>query len=110
VWQQTVAALASATAATIIDISELTDNVVWELDEIERLCPGRCILIGDHTRIARWTTADDRSFPSGTLEARAASLLDGREVIAYTTDRKGMRRFARALYGVLIDVQARASE
>jgi hypothetical protein len=106
-WQQAVEALAAVTSAAILDISELTENVAWELREIERLCPGRCILIGEHARIMRWETADAMSSAPDALDARVAHLLDGREVIAYTTDRKGMRRFARALYGVLLESQAR---
>src|SRR5262249_5101393 len=53
-WQQTVSALASVTTVSIMDISELTENIAWELGELQRLCPGRCILIGEQPRIARW--------------------------------------------------------
>jgi len=106
-WQQTVSALASVTAVSIVDISELTVNIAWELDELQRLCPGRCILIGEHARIARWAS-EPAPLGTGSLDAHVARLLDGRDVIAYTTDRKGMRRFARALYGVLLDT-ARAA-
>jgi hypothetical protein len=101
-WQQTVSALALVTAVSILDISELTENIAWELDELQRLCPGRCILIGEQAHIARWASEPARLDP-GSLDARVARLLDGRDVIAYTTDPKGMRRFARALYGVLLD-------
>lgn len=106
-WQQTVSALASVTAVSIVDISELTENIAWELDELQRLCPGRCILIGEQARIARWASEPAPLGP-GSLDAHVAGLLDGRDVIGYTTDPKGMRRFARALYGVLLDT-ARAA-
>jgi hypothetical protein len=33
-----------------------------------------------------------------------AALLAGREVLAYTTDRRGLRRFARALRDKLIEL------
>jgi hypothetical protein len=100
-WQQAVSALASATAVSIVDISELTENIAWELDELQRLRPGRCILIGEQACIARW--ASELAPGRESLDGHLARLLDGRDVIAYTTDRKGMRRFARALYGALID-------
>jgi len=100
-WQQAVSALASATAVSIVDISELTENIAWELDELERLCPGRCILIGEQACIAHW--ASEPAPGRESLDGHLARLLDGRDVIGYTTDRKGMRRFARALYGVLLD-------
>ena len=104
-WQQTVSALASVTAVSIVDISELTENIAWELDELQRLGPGRCILIGEQVRIERWTSEQAPLAP-GSLDAHVARLLDGRDVIAYTIDPKGMRRFARALYGVLLDTRA----
>ena len=101
-WQQTVSALASVTAVSIVDISELTENIAWELEELQRVCPGRCILIGEQARIARWAS-EPALLGTESLDASLARLLDGRDVIGYTTDRKGMRRFARALYGVLLD-------
>ena len=42
----------------------------------------------------------------GRLEERVAQLLDGRDVIAYTTDRRGRRRFARALRGALMSLHS----
>src|SRR5262249_58217905 len=106
-WQQAVSALASATAVSIVDVSELTENIAWELEVLQRLGPGRCILIGEQAAIARLVSEPALLHP-GSLDARIARLLDGRDVIGYTIDRKGMRRFARALYGALLDT-ARAA-
>jgi len=103
-WQQTVSAFVSVSAASIIDVSEPTENLLWELAEIEQRSPGRFILIGEHELLMRWTNGRDSSTGEPPLAARMATLLEGRDVLAYTTDRKGMRRFAHALYGVLIDV------
>jgi hypothetical protein len=105
IWQETVSAFASMAAASIIDISDPTENLLWELAELERRSSGYFILIGEHARIAGW--ADGISPDEHTLSARLTELLGDREVLAYTTDRKGMRRFARALYGVLLDVGGR---
>jgi len=46
---------------------------------------------------------DDSDHP---LQPRIAAVIGDRPVLAYTTDRKGMRRFTRALYGMLLDVPA----
>ena len=105
VWQQSVSELARVTSASIIDISEPTEHLLWELDELKRMCPGRSIVIGEHARVARWAQADDAERLDGSLDGRFASRLDGRDVLAYTTDPAGMRRFARALHGILLDIE-----
>jgi len=103
-WQETVSALAGVTSASVIDVSEPTDNLVWELRELERRCPGRWIMIGEHARVVRWTEADAAPPDADSLEARFAACLGSRELLAYTTDRRGMRRFAHALCGMLLNV------
>ena len=105
VWHQTVSALASVAVATIVDLSEPTENLVWEITELMRLHgQDRCIFIVDHSRIAEDETLDLDDAVG--LEARVIRLVGDREVLAYTTDRAGMRRFARALYGRLVDLAA----
>ena len=105
IWQQTVSDLARAASATIIDISELTENLTWELSELQRLrALDRCIFIAENDRIAAWAKAGATG--SDALHARVAAVVGDRQVLAYATDRRGMRRFTRALYGVLLDVTA----
>ena len=111
VWQQSVSELAKVTSASIIDISEPTEHLLWELNELDRVCPGRSIVIGEQERVSRWAQEDAATTipgleitPAGSLDARFAACLEGRDVLAYTTDRAGMRRFARALHGLLLDV------
>jgi hypothetical protein len=43
---------------------------------------------------------------STSLNQRVARLLDGSEVLAYTTDRQAMRRFARGLRGTLMSLHS----
>jgi hypothetical protein len=100
IWQPTVTALASVASAAIVDISEPTVNLAWEVSELDRLDrETRCIFIGDHSRIAGW----DASKSSNAQYV--GSVIGDREVLAYTTDRAGMRRFAKALYGMLLEIQ-----
>jgi hypothetical protein len=107
VWQQTVTALAEVTSASVLDVSDPTDNLVWEMDELERLCAGRRILIGEQGRLAQW--CGDATVDPESAAARFAARLDGQDVLAYTVDRRGMRRFARALYGKLLDIEKRGN-
>jgi hypothetical protein len=102
VWQRTVSALAAISAASIIDISEPTEHLLWEIQELERVSPGRWIVIGEHAQVTRWAEAPGPD--ADMMTKRFASWLNGRTVLAYTTDRRGMKRFSRALHGMLIDV------
>jgi hypothetical protein len=102
-WQQTVTSLAQVTSASLLDVSEPTENLVWEMEELERLCPGRRILIGEYGRLTQW--CGDVAPDPDSAAARFAARLEGHDVLAYTVDRRGMRRFARALYGRLLDVE-----
>lgn len=102
-WPATVSALARRAGAVIIDISEPTENVLWELEEMERLRPGKYILIGEVASIRRWS-AGIAAQPPQSFWTRFASHLVEAEVLAYTTDKGGMRRFARALHGRLRDL------
>ena len=97
IWQPTVSALAAVASATIVDISEPTVNLAWEVSELDRLDQEtRCIFIVDHARL---------SDPSNSSNAaHIASAIGDREGLAYTTGRAGMRRFARALHGMLLDI------
>jgi hypothetical protein len=101
IWHQTVSALASVAVATIVDLSEPTENLMWEITELVRLGGhDRCIFIVDHARLD-----DAGNFKAGAGFAANLDILVGdRDVLAYRTDRAGMRRFARALYGRLLDL------
>jgi hypothetical protein len=102
-WPATVSALARRAAAVIVDISEPTENVLWELEEMERLCAGKYVLIGEEASIRRWS-AGIVAEPPQSFWVRFANHLGEAEVLAYTTDQRGMRRFARALHGRLRDL------
>jgi hypothetical protein len=105
VWRESVSALARVTSAAIIDISEPTEHLLWELDELDRLCASRSIIIGEQGRVERWARDEAASSGDASLYARFAERLEGRDVLAYTTDSTGMRRFARALHGRLLDIE-----
>lgn len=106
VWQPTVTRLASAGALTIIDVSEPSPNLLWEIRELtDRLGP-RCLFIGESDRIAQLTASSQTAAPREPIVEQLQGLLDGEQVLAYTTDPEGMRRFARALRGELLAAAA----
>lgn len=97
VWKQTVSSLASLTSVPLIDISEPTENLLWEIQELTGQFGARCVFVGHYDQVRR-LAADAEEAPSlGGLNDRLSILLEGQEVLAYTTDRQGMKRFARAL-------------
>jgi hypothetical protein len=100
VWQQTVQAFAGVCSAPLIDISDISGNVLWEIEEVTHRFGPRCLFVGRRDRVA-WL-ADP---PSGlsTDEEGLLQLLDGHEVLAYMTDQPGVRRFARSLRAKLRD-------
>ena len=102
VWQETVKGFAEVSSAPLIDLSDVSKHVLWEIEELTRLFGPRCLLVGRHDRVG-WL-ADSPAARPGSDEERLLRLLDGHEVLAYTTDRRGMRRFARALRARLLTV------
>jgi len=102
VWQHAVRELASLSSLPLIDISEPTENVLWELQELTERFGDRCILIGHHDQMVTLAAIPpgDRNAPS--VQRRLVDLLQGREVLAYRTDPRGLKRFARSLRGLLL--------
>ncbi len=101
VWQLTVLSLASVTWVPLIDVSEPTENLLWEIQELSGQFGSRWVLVGHYDRV-RQLAADAKEAPSpGAFIDRLLILLDGQEVLAYTTDQPGIKRFARALQAKL---------
>jgi hypothetical protein len=103
VWPQAVTRLASLSSMVLIDVSEPTENVLWEIDTLAPALGPRCVLIGHHERVA-WLASPAGAAASDTYGERLSRALEGHEVLAYTTDPKGLRRFARALRARLFNV------
>ena len=101
VWRQTVEGFAAVCSAPLIDLSDVSENVFWEIEELTRRFGPRCLLVGRHDRVA-WLA--DPPLGLGSDEQRLLRLIEGHEVLAYTTDRRGIRRFARSLRAKLLTV------
>jgi hypothetical protein len=95
VWQQAVERLASVASVLLFDISEPTENLLWEIEQLTGRWGSRCIFVGDYDRVQR--LAGNAVTRPESLDGRLSVLLDGHEVLGYVADRRGMRRFARAL-------------
>lgn len=69
----------------------------------------RSILIGNQANVAALVERLEQPHDLGSLEYGLRLALDGHEILAYTADRPGMRRFARALRGQLLTLAEESS-
>jgi hypothetical protein len=105
-WQQAVHALAGVSDVIIIDVSQPTENLVWEVTRIHHDHPGRWVLVGAQSHLTALT--DPRRHQPGSAPDQLARLLDGEQVIAYGSTPPELRRFTRALRGQLDRIRPRA--
>lgn len=96
VWRETVLGMADICAVPLIDISEPTEHVLWEVEELIGRFGDRCVFIAAHGRLQELIAREPDD-----LTQRLATFLDGRQVLAYMPGARGMRRFVRALGSTL---------
>jgi hypothetical protein len=97
-WRQSVAAFAEVAAATVVDISEPSENVLWEVQRL--LAAGtRLVPIGHVPELEAVYRVAARPDP---WAARLDELLVGTDVLGYTLTWFGRRRFIRALQAALL--------
>ena len=106
IWQLAVQRVAASARVVVIDVSEPTENVLWEIAELQPIFGARCVLIGQHDRLRQLAAV---SAADGSLHERFLRVLNGRAILAYTTDARGIERFARALSVTLSHVAETAS-
>ena len=106
VWHETVSRFARQSSVALIDISEPSGNLLWEVEELTLRTKTPCVFIGEYDRVAPLGDDGLRSHTELSFP-QLALLLGEHEVLAYTTDRAGQRRFARALRGKLQEVSTR---
>jgi hypothetical protein len=98
IWQLAVRRLASASSAVIIDITDPTDNLLWEIENLRSEMRSRCILVGEQDHLRKMAAGTTQG---SSPQARLLRLLDGEQVLAYPSDKLDLRRFARALHARL---------
>jgi hypothetical protein len=92
VWQETVHRLALICSAIVIDISEPTPNLLWEIGALKPTLSLRWILVADRDRLIKLHAEG-----GAAINQQLMATLDGEDVLAYSSDRPGKKRFARAL-------------
>jgi hypothetical protein len=92
VWRPAVHAFARSSAVVIIDVTVPSESLRWEITTLLPMLGRRVVLVGRLDALVR-TLPDGRT----VIDTPLAGDIDGLEVLAYRTDRRGMRRFAKAL-------------
>ncbi len=103
-WQDLVARLGSRVDALVVDVSTITENLVWELKWLSSSALlSRCVFVGEKGRTDEWT--GHGLVESGTATALARDLLESRSVLLYTTGGwLQKRRFRRSLLHALDNI------
>jgi hypothetical protein len=88
-WQATVARLLDYVDAVIVDVSAVTENVLWEVRTIKARTFVPCVWIGDARVIAAWPDSRD------PLTAMLCTLISRNEVVTYDLQLSGAERRLR---------------
>lgn len=102
IWRQAVSRLAAVSSVALVDVSEPTGNLLWEIQE---LMSSRTpvVFICRHDRAIEIAAAAS-STSASTFDDDMGRLLEMAQILAYTTDKSGRRRFARALRATLLSL------
>jgi hypothetical protein len=93
-WQQVVQRLAAESAAVIVDVSEPSENLLWEIETLKPDFGARCILVGEEDRLRAMNST--RRDPS-PLVLDLFAVVGDEDVLAYASDKRSRKRFDRAL-------------
>jgi len=104
VWQYTVAAFGTDAAVPLIDVTEPTENILWEIDHMRAVFGPDCVFVGQHERLGHLRGVPEPS----SVAARLRERLDACHVLAYQAAGHGTRHFTRSLRATL-EAHARSS-
>jgi hypothetical protein len=83
-WQQTVNAALGQTQAALIDVSDPTANLQWEIEQLRRSAR-KCVFIAERDHLRLW-----RELTSGDTDVRSSiiNLVGNDEVLTYSAQSK----------------------
>lgn len=109
-WRDTVMQLSALAPLTVIDVSQPSENLLWEMQRLADAELGsRCVFIGHSDQVEALANGGAGVPFSDELLEQMSLLLDGHEVLVYTSGRRGTRQFARALRTKLMDAETSAA-
>jgi hypothetical protein len=98
-WQTTVLRLLEYADAVIVDVSAVTENVLWEVRTIKAHTFVPCVWIGDARAVATWRDSGE------PLTVKFSTLISQNEIVMYDLPVPGVeQRLRRDLSGALEDL------
>lgn len=94
-WKETVRKLAEKSSAVIIDISEPTENLLWEITALKPIIGSRWILVGERNHLLDVTSTFSKE--QSPVIQNLLNILENETVIAYTNEQNKRKFFARIL-------------
>jgi hypothetical protein len=101
-WQQVVHNLAMSADAIVVDISEPSENLLWEIETLKGIQRVRCLYVGQIDRVDRLIHPEKSHQQLKDIDLHLKTLLEDQEVLVYKSAPKGaMRNFAADLSAYL---------
>jgi hypothetical protein len=102
IWQEAVRRLAATVSAILIDVSEPTENLLWEIRALEVELRSRWVLVGRRDRVETLIQRSEERGAGNEIVSELRDLLEGERILVYEGDDKAaMKRFAAALHSRL---------
>lgn len=93
-WKEAVRVGLKKSDYLLVDVSQATENLLWELEGVLRENSHRVLFTAEENLFANWTGSPTAS----PTEVRADALLSGREVLGYAGSRRlDRKRYRRSL-------------
>lgn len=83
-WQQTVSAALDQTPAVLIDVSDPTASLQWEIEQL-RKSSHKCVFIAERDHLCLWT---ERSSGDSEAQSSIMNLVGNDEVLTYSAQSK----------------------
>jgi hypothetical protein len=102
-WQKAISGFMDVVDLVIVDVSQPTDALLWEVGALKSRFGGRWILVGQRDLVAKLAATGTAAL--GTADGQLARMLDGETILAYGPADTG--QFARALRKRLVNLPRR---
>ncbi|MEJ2157602.1 MAG: hypothetical protein P8X96_19900 [Desulfobacteraceae bacterium] len=102
IWQEVVRKLSISADAIVVDISEPSVNLLWEIETLKARQDIRCVYVGEFGKVNGLSKTRSPGEDRNEAAARLTDLLENDDVIAYHSGQKSaMRQFAGDLAAYL---------
>jgi hypothetical protein len=95
IWKQVVKRIALQAYTVVIDISQPTDNLLWEIEVMKSRFKSRWILVGESGHLSNMNSTNTKQLSK--IDQQLLKHLDRECVLAYRKGKPGMKLFAQAL-------------